>query len=183
QYGRDRYYDPKTGRWQSQDRWGFAAFDPNLYRYVGNNTPNGTDPSGMVTEAQLPYMRQSYRDFFTQTTAAQMLADGPAPAQLAFAQGAVAKAQAGLENFLAGLKPDVDDSGFWSKLWRDIRMTVGYVFTNPGGAARAFGEGLRDGSVIVGNALTFNQIAPLSREAQRLIQETGGLYAWGTALP
>src|SRR5262249_45326949 len=55
-YGRDRYYDPKTGRWQSQDRWGFAAFDPNLYRYVGNNTPNATDPSGFASAEKQRYV-------------------------------------------------------------------------------------------------------------------------------
>ena len=47
QYNRARYYDPKTGRWISQDSAGFAAGDPNLYRYVDNSTPNGTDPSGL----------------------------------------------------------------------------------------------------------------------------------------
>jgi hypothetical protein len=30
-----------------QDPKGFAARDPNLYRYVGNNTTNFTDPSGL----------------------------------------------------------------------------------------------------------------------------------------
>jgi RHS repeat-associated protein len=38
-----RYYDPLTGRWRSiDDIWD----DVNLWRYVRNNTPNATDPSG-----------------------------------------------------------------------------------------------------------------------------------------
>ncbi len=46
QFGR-RYYDPADGRWTSQDPLGFAADDSNLYRYVGNNPTNVTDPSGL----------------------------------------------------------------------------------------------------------------------------------------
>jgi RHS repeat-associated protein len=46
QYNRTRYYDPKTGRWLEQDPLGFDAGDVNLYRYVGNNPTNVTDPIG-----------------------------------------------------------------------------------------------------------------------------------------
>ncbi len=47
QYNRARYYDPKTGRWISQDPIGFDAGDGNLYRYVRNDTPNFTDATGL----------------------------------------------------------------------------------------------------------------------------------------
>ncbi len=47
QYNRARYYDPKTGRWTSQDPLGFDAGDSNLYRYVNNDPTEATDPSGM----------------------------------------------------------------------------------------------------------------------------------------
>ncbi|MBY0588790.1 RHS repeat-associated core domain-containing protein [bacterium] len=47
-YYRARYFDPQTGRFLSQDPIGFAAGDMNLYRYVGNSTPNFTDPSGLA---------------------------------------------------------------------------------------------------------------------------------------
>ncbi|MBA3313505.1 MAG: hypothetical protein M3552_09005 [Planctomycetota bacterium] len=43
-------YDPKAGRWLSEDRIRFKAGDVNLYRYVGNSPTNYTDPSG-----QSPY--------------------------------------------------------------------------------------------------------------------------------
>jgi RHS repeat-associated protein len=43
----ERYYNPATGTWMSQDPLGFAAGDPNLTRYVGNDPPNVTDPSGL----------------------------------------------------------------------------------------------------------------------------------------
>ncbi|MFN7873844.1 MAG: RHS repeat-associated core domain-containing protein, partial [Pirellula sp.] len=42
----NRWYDPKQGRFISQDPIGFAGGDENLYRYVGNGPTNATDPSG-----------------------------------------------------------------------------------------------------------------------------------------
>ena len=46
-YYRARYYDPEVGRFISVDPLGFGAGDTNLYRYVGNNSTNATDPSGL----------------------------------------------------------------------------------------------------------------------------------------
>ena len=46
-YYRARYYDPQVGRFISVDPMGFGAGDTNLYRYVGNNSTNATDPTGM----------------------------------------------------------------------------------------------------------------------------------------
>jgi RHS repeat-associated protein len=43
---RARYHDATTGRFLSEDPFGFAGQDPNLYRYVGNNPINFNDPSG-----------------------------------------------------------------------------------------------------------------------------------------
>jgi RHS repeat-associated protein len=45
-YYRARYYDPANGVFISVDPAGFGAGDTNLYRYVGNNSTNATDPSG-----------------------------------------------------------------------------------------------------------------------------------------
>jgi RHS repeat-associated protein len=44
----NRWYDPKIGRWLSEDPISFAAGDANLYRYVGNSPTNLTDPSGQI---------------------------------------------------------------------------------------------------------------------------------------
>lgn len=41
-------YDPAVGRFLSEDPLGFDAGDTNLQRYVGNSSPNFTDPSGMT---------------------------------------------------------------------------------------------------------------------------------------
>ena len=43
-----RWYDASTGRFMSQDPAGFSAGDANLYRYVGNDPTNATDPTGMA---------------------------------------------------------------------------------------------------------------------------------------
>jgi len=45
---RARYYDPRLGRFTSEDPLSFAAGDPNLYRYVGNSPLAFTDPSGQL---------------------------------------------------------------------------------------------------------------------------------------
>src|SRR5262249_54882713 len=43
-----RYYDPKNGRFISQDPKGFEAGDENLYRYVGNSPLDAVDPTGLA---------------------------------------------------------------------------------------------------------------------------------------
>jgi RHS repeat-associated protein len=48
QYNGARWYEAVTGRWLSEDPSGFSAGDANLYRYVGNNPLNRTDPSGLA---------------------------------------------------------------------------------------------------------------------------------------
>ena len=40
-------YDPTIGRWLSEDPIGFEGGDANLYRYVGNQPTQHTDPSGL----------------------------------------------------------------------------------------------------------------------------------------
>ncbi len=52
-YYRARYYDPQSGRFRSQDPIGFAAGDMNLYRYVGNSSPNFVDPSGLRADGRM----------------------------------------------------------------------------------------------------------------------------------
>jgi RHS repeat-associated protein len=48
QYNRARYYNASVGRWTSTDPLGFAAYDPNLYRYVFNVSTTYSDPSGEI---------------------------------------------------------------------------------------------------------------------------------------
>ena len=46
-YYRARYYDPKIGRFISEDPIGLQGGDVNFYSYVRNNPTNFTDPSGL----------------------------------------------------------------------------------------------------------------------------------------
>jgi RHS repeat-associated protein len=48
-YYRARYYDPKVGRFISEDPIGFSA-DVNFYAYVENDPVNRTDPWGLRAE-------------------------------------------------------------------------------------------------------------------------------------
>src|SRR5207237_1941252 len=41
-----RDYDPEVGRWTARDPILFAAYQANLYAYVGNDPVNVTDPDG-----------------------------------------------------------------------------------------------------------------------------------------
>ena len=43
-----RWYDATEDRWLSEDPAGFAARDPNLSRYAGNDPTNATDASGLA---------------------------------------------------------------------------------------------------------------------------------------
>jgi hypothetical protein len=43
-------YDPSVGRWLSEDPAGFGAGDANLFRYVGNDPTNDSDPSGLAKD-------------------------------------------------------------------------------------------------------------------------------------
>ncbi len=51
-YNRARYYDAAEGRFLSRDPISLAAGDANLYRYVGNNPVDNTDPSGLTKKAK-----------------------------------------------------------------------------------------------------------------------------------
>jgi RHS repeat-associated protein len=47
-YGfRNRDYIPAEGRWAERDPLGFEGGDANVYRFVGNNPPSDSDPSGL----------------------------------------------------------------------------------------------------------------------------------------
>lgn len=52
-YYRARYYHPGLQRFISEDPLGFAAGDPNLYAYVGNNPIDRRDPLGLEWQLSL----------------------------------------------------------------------------------------------------------------------------------
>ena len=49
-----REENPGTGRWDSQDPFGFGGGDSDPYRYVGNGAVNHTDPTGLLDDHFLP---------------------------------------------------------------------------------------------------------------------------------
>jgi RHS repeat-associated protein len=57
-----RWYDPRIGRWLSEDPIGFAAGDANLYRYVGNEPTMRTDPAGVLDGRPGWGLRRSIRE-------------------------------------------------------------------------------------------------------------------------
>jgi RHS repeat-associated protein len=57
----NRIYDPFTGRWLTTDPDGFGAGDDNLYRFVGNDSTNATDPSGSIEEPIKPMPPEAYK--------------------------------------------------------------------------------------------------------------------------
>ena len=56
QYLRQRWYDPATRQFISQDPLGFAGGDANLFRYAGNNPVNKDDPSGMANNSLAQFL-------------------------------------------------------------------------------------------------------------------------------
>ena len=62
-YCRARYYDPKIGRFISEDPLGFAA-GMNVYAYVRNNPANRRDPLGLQA-VPLPPSTMEFLTFFS----------------------------------------------------------------------------------------------------------------------
>jgi len=68
-YYRARWYDAGTGQFTSRDPAGFAAGDPNLYRYVGNNcrvrpTHVATNHTALCSRCPVPSPRPPHqRDY------------------------------------------------------------------------------------------------------------------------
>ena len=58
-YYRARFYDPKLGRFISEDPIGFYGGDINLYGYVGNKSINRKDPTGL-DDADIAYRDTDY---------------------------------------------------------------------------------------------------------------------------
>jgi RHS repeat-associated protein len=76
-YLRNRWYDPQTGRFLSQDPIGLAG-GVNLYAYAGNNPASYSDPFGLCKDPSDPdckTMGQRVADAFTKK--AEALLDAP----------------------------------------------------------------------------------------------------------
>jgi RHS repeat-associated protein len=56
----NRWYDPKIGRWMSEDPIGFMTGDTNLFRYVGNEPTGWIDPRGLEKRGDESTRKSSY---------------------------------------------------------------------------------------------------------------------------
>ena len=54
-YYRNRYYDPTTARFISEDPIGWASGQTNAYAYVNGNPVQFSDPEGLQFVPALPY--------------------------------------------------------------------------------------------------------------------------------
>jgi RHS repeat-associated protein len=50
----ERWYNPDSGTWMSEDPIGFDGGQTNLREYCGNSPTNGIDPSGLASHGVLP---------------------------------------------------------------------------------------------------------------------------------
>jgi RHS repeat-associated protein len=48
-YCLNRWLDPQTGKWTSEDPIRDRSDEPNYYEYVGNQPTIGSDPTGLVS--------------------------------------------------------------------------------------------------------------------------------------
>jgi hypothetical protein len=62
-------FDPTVGRLLEEDPEGFDAGDTNLYRYVGDNPTNFTDPSGLVVYSDRQLLEHYRIDLSSMTPA------------------------------------------------------------------------------------------------------------------
>ena len=103
-YYRARYYDSNVGRFISVDPMGFGAGDTNLYRYVGNNSTNATDPTG---EWALPSWSDITQPF---KVAGDYWGNAIANGATSFRNTVTSNAQTGLE-YWAGLAVQGQNEG------------------------------------------------------------------------
>jgi hypothetical protein len=61
---RNRFYSPDLGRFLQPDPIGFAGDPSNIYRYVGNNPVNRSDPSGLVSPDYTKYSTEQLQAAF-----------------------------------------------------------------------------------------------------------------------
>src|SRR5262249_23286124 len=143
QFNRMRYYDPKMGRWTSQDPLGFRAGDADLYRYVHNSPTNWIDPAGL----------------FNAGAAAAGCAGGALGGGIA---GGIA-ASAGIITTVPGLIVGAGIGCVGGALWSGFTTpdNVPVDFNHPGNIGRAVASGFLPGFVAAGGVFVIVDLAPV----------------------
>ncbi len=145
-YYRGRYYRFDVGMWQSQDPLRFGAGDSNLYRYVGNEAANATDPTGLDGQGMQAQLNAAASNY-----AQQLGYAGPVPVFQLTDTRQVNNGRSYAEQFgYTGPVPDASHLRWMMGGPARQRMSVGqwfswyfspiprYVMTNPGDAFRNF---------------------------------------------
>jgi RHS repeat-associated protein len=157
-----RQYSPGTGRFTTQDPSRFAAGDPNLYRYVGNDPNAGADSSGLgATHAPLDGSQQEInwtapRSFWQQTV------DGSATCGDAVSGGLTRHIRTGLD-FNDVVDPNSTGGRIGNVAGEGINLGL-TIATPSGGACRVVGwarYGIRglNGARAAGHALSAGEAA------------------------
>src|SRR5260370_19596533 len=76
-YYRARYYDPKLGRFISEDPIGLNGRDVNYYAYVKNNPARYKDPSSLYWQDANAEMQRSWNPFRAPFDASDVFPNGP----------------------------------------------------------------------------------------------------------
>lgn len=125
-----RWYDADTGRFLSQDP---AKDDTNPYRYVGNNAPNATDPTGLVAQTKSLSGNASkprydtYSQYFAPSSSSSQPYRGSQVATTASVSGSFAN-QRPIETF--GSRA--------TSLWEDVSGAFGGYWGNVGATAKGY---------------------------------------------
>jgi RHS repeat-associated protein len=193
-----RWYDPNVGRWLSEDPIGFAAGDPNLYRYVGNSPTMHTDPTGEIPP--LIIIGIGIGAFFGAMSSANV-ANAPAPGDPVFPDtgpgggepenvligagvgGAVAGAARGISGIVGrGAATSTKFVGMTNNQivksigGDQLKLLKGWMGTGPAGARNAIGKPLPKGltkySLRAYREIAVRQIKanndPIGTQAERL---------------
>jgi RHS repeat-associated protein len=182
----NREYAVATGRWLQQDPIVFRAGDPNLYRYVGNDATNATDPSGLVGG----WGPEAFR--YAQGLLATWKGLGNAKASTWVQQAEPLLAQGWtLNQIIAAIGPvPIGPPKFTGgpTLW-DYTGGLAWDVTklslqNPSNIGTFLGagwQGVKDGALMEMNGMTFGLVKPWRERAQELRQEYGEfVYWWNT---
>jgi RHS repeat-associated protein len=201
----ERFDNPATRQWQSEDPTSFRAGDSNLRRYVGNDPVNGIDPSGLERievdgQGRVWWVTQNRGTFRNTDSGVWIDIGGIDDSALTASADRVVTLNGGQRVRLNDVQTLAHN--FWNDFADVSSQTSGTqvsVVQNAlgrlpqnGGPARNFIttrsasgqlldaglEGAQGGAIIVANTLTYDTVPLLNEESQRLLAADPSAYRW-----